>query len=63
MLVRVSPEQRQQAIKERHVRPFGMAGRSSRKSILIDAQGIASDADLKKWIQRAVTFAKTLPAK
>ena len=63
MMVRVGPEQHDKALMQPHARPFDKTGRPSKGWVMVGAQGLTTEADLKKWIRLGVTFAKTLPAK
>jgi len=63
LMVRVGPQAHDNALQEPHVRPFAKTGRPSKGWVMIGPRGVASDADLKKWVQRGVEFALTLPAK
>ena len=50
-------------MKERCVREFDITGRAMRGWVLVEPAGIADDEQLNAWIQRAVKFVGTLPAK
>lgn len=63
LIVRVGPDQYQQALSRPHARPFDMTGRPMRGWVLVGPAGYPSDDDLKAWVQQGVDFALTLPAK
>lgn len=64
MIVRVGPAAHDAALKETHVRPFDLsAGRPAKGWILVKPAGLTTPADLKKWVERGVTFARSLPGK
>ncbi len=63
VLVRVGPEQHEAAMKSPHARPFALTGRPSKGWVLVGPGGVKSAADLKKWVELGLAFAKTLPAK
>ena len=55
----VEPE----ALKEPHVREFDITGKPMRGWVLVQPEGVEGDDQLRRWIQRAVKFVGTLPAK
>ena len=63
LMVRVSAESRDQALREPHVRPMLFAGRALSGFICIEPEGYAADEALASWIQRGLDFACGLPAK
>src|SRR5215472_17596832 len=63
LMVRVGPDDREQALAEPHVRPLEMGGRPVGGFVLIDPDGFSTDAALTAWVQRALDFIGTLPAK
>lgn len=63
LIVRVGPDAYAAALDAPHARPFDITGRPMRGWVMVDADGVDSDADLSAWIARAVDFVATLPAK
>ena len=63
LIVQVGAQSYEQALKERFARPFDMTGRPMTGWVEVEAQGCASDADLRAWVQRGVSFVAGLPAK
>jgi hypothetical protein len=64
VLVRMKPEDREQALTEPHVGEFGMPGRRPMGGfVLVAAEGIAEDADLARWVDLGAGFAASLPQK
>ena len=51
------------AMKEEHVAPMDFTGRPMKTMAFIEPGGTEADADLQKWIGKALAFAKTLPKK
>jgi hypothetical protein len=51
------------ALREPHVRAFDITGRPMRKWVVVEPEGVEDDNRLKDWIQRAMSFVKTLPRK
>lgn len=63
LVVRVGPSAYEGALDERHVREFDITGRPMRGWVLVAADGLRTDAFLEDWIERALEFVDTLPAK
>jgi hypothetical protein len=64
MIVRVGPAAHEAALKEAHVRPFDLSGgRPAKGWVLVKPGGVKRPADLKKWVERGVVFARSLPPK
>ena len=63
LLVRVDPAQTDKFLKERGAAEMDM-GRGPMKGWLrVEARALRDTRSLKKWVDRAVTFATSLPAK
>jgi hypothetical protein len=62
LIVRIDPNATDEALTDKHARIFDITGRPMRGWILVDRGGVAG-AKLRKWIQRASAFVRTLPAK
>jgi TfoX/Sxy family transcriptional regulator of competence genes len=63
LLVRLGPEQGEEALRQPHVTPFDVGGRTMKGWVVIAEEGVESDGPLQDWIRRAVEFVGTLPAK
>jgi TfoX/Sxy family transcriptional regulator of competence genes len=64
LLVRLDPEQSDEALKEAHVSEFTIKGRGTMRGwVVVGLAGVEDDDQLKGWIQRAVKFVGKLPAK
>ena len=63
ILVRVGPEARAGALKEPHVKPMTMAGRSMTGFVRVMPDGYRTAASLRKWVKRGVKFVESLPPK
>jgi TfoX/Sxy family transcriptional regulator of competence genes len=63
LIVRLGPDESDAALKEPHVKVFNITGKPMKGWVLVEAEGVADDDQLKAWIQRAVKFVKTLPRK
>jgi hypothetical protein len=63
LMVRIDPEDQEQALNQPAVRPFDMTGRPMKGWILVGPDGIAEDADLDSWVSKGLDFAGSLPPK
>src|SRR5436189_5098968 len=54
LIVRLGPEQGDEALKEPHVSEFNITGRSMKGWVLVAREGVEDDEQLNAWIQRAV---------
>lgn len=63
LLVRVGPEKHESAMQNKYARAFSLTGRPARGWVLVGPPGVASKANLAKWAELGVAFAKTLPPK
>ena len=64
LLVRLGPEQSDEALTEAHVSAFEIKGRGTMKGwVVVSLEGVQHDEQLKGWLQRAVKFVGKLPAK
>ena len=63
LIVRLGPEEDDEALKEPHVSEFDITGRAMKGWVLVAPEGVEEDDQLKDWIERATKFVKTLPAK
>lgn len=62
LIVRLHPEQTDQALSQRHTRIFDLSGRPMKGWILVQPKGLTTGAALAKWIQTGVEYASSLPA-
>ncbi len=63
LLVRLGPEEGEEALKEPHVSEFNVTGRPMKNWVLVAPEGVGGDDQLSGWIQRATKFVGSLPAK
>src|SRR5438046_6349098 len=63
LIVRLGPEEGEEALLEPHVKEFDITGRPMKGWIMVEPEGIEDEDQLKEWIQRAVKFVRALPAK
>ncbi|HTU92352.1 MAG TPA: TfoX/Sxy family protein [Gemmataceae bacterium] len=63
LCVRLGPDQAEEALLEPHVKEFDITGRPMKGWVLVEPKGVEDDDQLAGWIQRAMKFVGTLPAK
>lgn len=63
LIVRLGPEEGDNALTEPHVGQFDVTGRPMKGWVMVEPDGIDSDAQLRDWVERALNFVRTLPAK
>lgn len=63
LMVRVGPDAYEQALGEKGARPMDFTGRPLRGMVFVGRRSVGSDANLRRWVDRGVRFARSLPAK
>lgn len=63
LIIRLAPERTEEALGQPHVRVFHLTGRPMKGWLLIGPGGVANEDDLRSWIDQAMAFAGSLPAK
>ena len=63
MIVRLGPDEGEAALVEPHVKEFDITGKAMKGWVMVAAEGVADETDVKEWVQRAVKFVGKLPAK
>lgn len=63
LVVRVGPDQYEEALAQPGVRPMDFTGRPLKGFVYASAEACASDDALQDWVTRAVEFALSLPPK
>src|SRR5262245_25327296 len=63
LIVRLGPDEGEEALKEPHVSEFDITGRAMKGWVLVAPQGVEDDDQLRGWVRRGVKFVGKLPAK
>jgi TfoX/Sxy family transcriptional regulator of competence genes len=63
LIVRLGPDEGEEALLEPHVKEFDITGRPMKGWVLVKPEGVQNDDQLMGWVQRAVKFVGKLPAK
>jgi TfoX/Sxy family transcriptional regulator of competence genes len=63
LIVRADPDQHDALMTEPGARVFDLTSRPMKGWLLVDPVGYSEDDDLKRWVDRAVAYAASLPPK
>ncbi len=63
IMVRVGPDNHEDALSRPHARPMDFTGRPMRGMIFVARPGFESDEDLAAWVESGASFARSLPPK
>jgi TfoX/Sxy family transcriptional regulator of competence genes len=63
LLLRVDPEQTEALLAKPHTRPLVMRGRALDGWLRVEPEGLATSAQLERWVARGVDYARRLPPK
>lgn len=63
LMVRVGPEQYEDALAKEHAREMDFTGRPLKGMVYVEPEGFATDEALAGWIEMGLRFTGTLPAK
>lgn len=63
LMLRVAPEDTDDALSRPHTQLVEMRGRPMRGWIRVAPDGLKTKRELSAWVRRGVQFARTLPAK
>src|SRR4051794_2630335 len=63
LMVRVEPDETEQLLSEPGAEEFEMRGRAMKGWLRVQASAVESPGALKTWVDRGVSYARSLPAK
>ncbi len=63
LIARIGADRAEVALRQEHVREFDVTGRPMKGWIMIDPDGLDTDAQLQEWLAQAGDFVTTLPPK
>jgi TfoX/Sxy family transcriptional regulator of competence genes len=63
LLVRLDPEESEALLARPHVAPMEMRGRTMTGWLTVAPEDLETKRELAAWVERAVSYAKTLPPK
>ncbi|MGH2887019.1 MAG: TfoX/Sxy family protein [Solirubrobacteraceae bacterium] len=63
LLLRCDPEETESLVSEPHAERFQMRGRAMDGWLRVEPEGLDGDADLRRWVDVGVRYARSLPPK
>ena len=63
LMLRVGPENYESLLSHPPAREMDFTGKSMKGMIYVDPDGLKSEEELKTWVERALEFVLSLPAK
>jgi TfoX/Sxy family transcriptional regulator of competence genes len=63
LLVRVDPDESDELVRSTNARPMEMRGRQMAGWLRVDADEVKTKKQLEAWVERGVSFARSLPPK
>ena len=63
LLMRAEPGDTEELLRQPHVEPFVMRGRAMNGWVRVGEEAVAEDAELKRWVESGVGYARSLPPK
>lgn len=63
LMARVGKESYQESLAREHVRVMDFTGKPMAGYVFIDEPGVATDQELRFWLDRCVAYVSTLPPK
>ena len=63
ILVRVEPAESDDLVATTSAAPMEMRGRQMQGWLRVEADDVATDDELRRWVQRGAAYARSLPAK
>ncbi|MBN1304817.1 MAG: TfoX/Sxy family protein [Anaerolineales bacterium] len=63
LIVRVGKDNYEEAMAQPHTVPFDITGRPLSGWVMVEADGITGEKELKEWVQKGIEFAESLPPK
>jgi TfoX/Sxy family transcriptional regulator of competence genes len=63
LMARVGPEQHAKCLSEKYAREMDFTGKALKGMVYVTAEGVAKDADLKKWVDRCTKVISSLRPK
>ncbi len=63
LMIRVGRDGYEDALAQKHARQMDFTGKVLRGFVFVDRAGFAREASLRKWVERGLAYARSLPAK
>ena len=63
LVLRTSPEKAEEMMKSEYVTPFDITGKPMKGWVMIDKATLRTARDYRRWLDRGLAFARSLPRK
>jgi TfoX/Sxy family transcriptional regulator of competence genes len=63
LIVRIGPQATAEALRGPHTRPMDFTGKVMKAYTVVETEGLKTEEQLDRWVQQALDFVATLPAK
>jgi TfoX/Sxy family transcriptional regulator of competence genes len=63
LLLHVDPDETDALLAKPHAQPFEMRGRTMDGWVRVEADGVKTKRQLERWVERGVSYARSLPPK
>lgn len=63
LMARIGADEVERALQDPHVGPMDFTGKPAKDYVFVQPEGVASDDDLRRWVELATAFVATLPPK
>jgi TfoX/Sxy family transcriptional regulator of competence genes len=63
LMLRCDPDDTKTLVAEPHAEPLVMRGREMSGWLRVDADGVQTEPELQRWVERGVAYARSLPPK
>ncbi len=63
LLLRIDPAGAESLVDDQHVRRFEMRGREMDGWLRVDVEAVATDDELRRWVDHGLTYARSLAPK
>ena len=63
LLLRIDPVDAEALVEHQHVRRFEMRGRQMDGWLHVDVEALATDDQLRRWVDHGLAYARSLPPK
>jgi TfoX/Sxy family transcriptional regulator of competence genes len=63
LVVRLGPEAAERALEQPHTAPMDFTGRPLKGYVYVAPAGLRNGEEIRRWLQQAIEFVESLPAK
>jgi TfoX/Sxy family transcriptional regulator of competence genes len=63
LMLRLGSQGAEAALGRPHTREMDFTGKPMKGMVYVESEGVRTEAELQRWLERAVEFAQTLPKK